>query len=72
MSGRERLLAEIEADRCAAMADSAVQDNAPELGIADEDNSYNPYDKPGHAKPLRLDAGVTARRRAFKRKKRRK
>ena len=67
MSGRESLLAEIEANRQATDADHGVHEPV-ELGMAADDNSYNPYDKPGHAKPLRLEA----RRMTFRRKKRRK
>jgi hypothetical protein len=74
MSGRESLLAEIEARRRAqAKQDSSdkIEILAADLSLAPEDTSYNPYDKPGAAKPLSTDSGAMLRRRALRKKKRR-
>ncbi len=71
MSDRERLLAELEARRQAAPAEQKLEILAADLSLAVEDTSYNPYDNPGHAKPLRLDGVMNARRAAVKRRKRR-
>ena len=65
MSGRQTHLAEIEARRRAAAKDQEIDILSAELSLAPEDNSYNPYDKPGPAKPLRFDA----RRRKPKRRR---
>ena len=79
MSGRESLLAGIEARRRAqAKKDQAKKDKtqdveilAADLTLAPEDTSYDPYDKPGAAKPLDIDSDVTIRRKALRNKKRR-
>ena len=74
MSGRQTLLAEIEARRRAqAKKDKTEQVEilAADLTLAPDDTSYNPYDKPGAAKPLDVDSDVTIRRKALRNKKRR-
>ena len=74
MSGRQTLLAEIEARRRAqAQKDKTEQVEilAADLTLAPEDTSYNPYDKPGAAKPLDVDSDVTIRRKALRNRKRR-
>ena len=70
MSGRQSLLAEIEAKRRAAAKKDDIEVLAADLSIAPEETSYDPYDKPGHAKPLDIDSDVTFRRKALKKKKR--
>jgi hypothetical protein len=74
MSGRESLLAEIEARR-RAQAQKESSDNievlAADLSLAPEDTSYDPYDKPGAAKPLNTDSGAKLRRKALRYRKRR-
>ena len=69
MSGRQSLLAEIEAKRRAAAEKDEVEVLAADLSIAPEETSYDPYDKPGHAKPLDIDPDVTFRRKALKKKR---
>ena len=69
MSGRQSLLAEIEAKRRAAAKKDDVEILAADLSIAPEETSYDPYDKPGHAKPLDIDPDVTFRRKALKKKR---
>ena len=75
MSGRESLLAEIEARR-RAQAKKDMTDHvevlAADLTLAPDDTSYDPYDKPGPAKPLDVDRGATIRRKALRRDKRRR
>lgn len=71
MSGRQRLLAEIEAQRLASNPDHIADLPADGLSLEPDDNSYNPYDKPLLAKPLREDLGATARRRLLEKRKRR-
>lgn len=72
MSTRQTLLADIEARRRAqATADQNASPDA-ELDIAPEDNSYNPYDHPGPAKPLDVDSAITIRRKALRKLKRRR
>ena len=72
MSGRQRHLAEIEARARAAAPDPEIEILAADLSIAPEDSSYDPYNKPGPAKPLRVDVeGLKARRRILKKLKRR-
>ena len=74
MSGRQTLLAEIQARRRAqAKKDKTEQVEilAADLTLAPDDTSYNPYDKPGAAKPLDIDSDVTIRRKALRNKKRR-
>jgi hypothetical protein len=71
MSGRETLLAEIEARRRAQAKKNKtdqVEILAADLSLAPEDTSYNPYDKPGAAKPLDLDGDATIRRKALRNK----
>ncbi len=74
MSGRESLLAEIEARRRAQAQkgkNGEVEILAADLSIAPEDTSYDPYDKPGPAKPLNTDRGIKLRGKALSSKKRR-
>ena len=74
MSGRQTLLAEIEARRRAqAQKDSTgtVEILAGDLALEPDDTSYDPYDKPGAAKPLDIDRGAKPRRKAFLKKRRR-
>lgn len=66
MSGRQSLLAEIEAKRRAAAEKDDIEVLAADLTIAPDENAYNPYDKPGHAKPLDIDSDVTIRRKVLK------
>ena len=70
MSGRQSHLAEIEAKRRAAAKKDDVEVLAADLSIAPEEESYDPYDKPGHAKPLNVEPDVTFRRKALKKNKR--
>ena len=73
MSGRQSLLAEIEARRRAQakqdMTDE-VEILAADLTLAPDDNSYNPYDKPAAAKPLDVDSDTTLRRKALRKRRR--
>ncbi|MEJ2129180.1 MAG: hypothetical protein P8X81_10080 [Woeseiaceae bacterium] len=69
MSGRQSLLAEIEAKRRAAAKKDDVEVLAADLSIAPDESSYDPYDKPGHAKPLDVDSEVAFRRKALKKKR---
>ena len=71
MSGRQRLLAEIEAQRLASKPDPIADLPADGLSLEPDDNSYNPYDKPLFAKPLREEQCANARRRLLKNRKRR-
>ena len=75
MSGRQSLLAEIEARR-RAQAKKDMTDQievlAADLTLAPDDNSYDPYDKPGPAKPLDVDRGLKTRRKVSRRDKRRR
>lgn len=69
MSGRQTLLAEIEArQRLAAKGETEIL--TTDLTIATDDDGYNPYDKPGHAKPLNVDRASAIRRKALKLKRR--
>lgn len=75
MSGRQSLLAEIEARRRAQarMEETGqVEILAADLTLLPEDTSYDPYDKPGAAKPLDVDSDGTLRLRALRKHKRRK
>ena len=75
MSGRQSLLAEIEARRRAQAKKEQtdqVEVLAAELTLAPEDTSYNPYDKPGAAKPLDIDSAATIRRKALSKNRRRR
>jgi hypothetical protein len=65
MSGRQTLLAEIEARQRSA-AKSEIEVLAVDLTIASDEEGYDPYDKPGHAKPLSIDRAATIRRKALK------
>jgi len=69
MSGRQSLLAEIEAKRRAAAKRDEVEVLAADLSIAPDETSYNPYDKPGHAKPLDIEPDVTFRRKVLNKKR---
>ena len=59
MTGRERLLAEIEAKRLEEekrkRAGKPVEILSAELRIAADDAGYDPYDNPSHAKPLDVE-----------------
>lgn len=71
MSGRQSHLAEIEAKRrAAAKKRDDIDILAAELSIAPDESSYNPYDKPGHAKPLDFDRDLVDRRKALKKRRR--
>jgi len=69
MSGRQTSLAEIEARQRSA-AKSEIEVLAVDLTIASDEEGYDPYDKPGHAKPLSIDRAATIRRKALKSKRR--
>jgi len=71
MSGRQGLLAEIEAKRRNLAGNDDIDIVAAELSLANEDDGYNPYDKPGHAKPLDVEGGSTVRLKALKKRRRR-
>lgn len=71
MSGRQRLLAEIEAQRRASEHEHIGDLPADGLSLEPDDNSYNPYDKPVLAKPMREERGASLRRRLLKFGKRR-
>jgi hypothetical protein len=43
---------------------------AADLTLAPEDTSYDPYDKPGAAKPLNTDGDATIRLKALRQRKR--
>jgi hypothetical protein len=68
MSDRQRHLAGIEDRRRAEAARRPVETVAADLGLVPEDTSYNPYDNPGPAKPLRLEPDSRARRRVRERR----
>jgi hypothetical protein len=70
MSGRQSLLAEIEAKRRGAATRHEIEVLDAELTLASEDTGYNPYDRPGPAKPLDVESGVTVRLKALKRRRR--
>lgn len=59
MTGRQRLLAEIEAKRLEAekrkQARKPVKVLSTDLRIAADETGYDPYDNPGHAKPLDIE-----------------
>ncbi len=59
MTGRERLLAEIEAKRLEAenrkRARKSVKVLNTDLRLAADESGYDPYDNPGHAKPLDVE-----------------
>ena len=69
MSGRQTLLAEIAARQRSAVK-GEIEVLAADLTIASDNDGYNPYDKPGPAKPLTVDRAATIRRRALKPKRR--
>ena len=69
MSGRQTLLAEIEARQQSA-ATGEIELHAVDLTIASDEEGYDPYDKPGHAKPLTIDGAATIRRKALRPKRR--
>ena len=70
MSGRQSLLAEIEAKRRSAADKDDIEVLAAEFSFALEDTGYDPYDRPGPANPLDVDGDVTIRLKALKRKRR--
>jgi len=59
MTGRERLLAEIEAKRLEAekrkRAGKPIEVLNTDLRIAADNAGYDPYDNPSHAKPLDVE-----------------
>jgi hypothetical protein len=67
---RQSLLAEIEAKRRGAATRHEIEVLDAELTLASEDTGYNPYDRPGPAKPLDVEIGVTVRLKALKRRRR--
>ncbi|MDH3612994.1 MAG: hypothetical protein OES10_06890 [Gammaproteobacteria bacterium] len=67
MTGRESLLAEIEAKRREKAAER-IEVLTADLTFAADNTGYNPYDNPGPPKPLDVDG--TLRRRALKSRKR--
>jgi hypothetical protein len=69
MSGRQHLLAEIEAKRRNAAKTNEIEVLAAELTLAHEDSGYDPYDRPGSAKPLEVDGGATTRLKALKKRR---
>ena len=69
MSGRESLLAEIEAKRRTMARNDDVEILSVELSLANEDSGYDPYDKPGSAKPLDVDSVGTIRLKALRKKR---
>lgn len=71
MSGRQSLLAEIEAKRRSAAVEDDIEVLAAEFTLAHEESGYDPYDRPGPAKPLDVDGEVTIKFKALKRKRRR-
>jgi len=72
MSGRQNLLAEIEAKRRNVARIDGVEVLSVELSLANEDTGYDPYDKPGSAKPLDVDGTATIRLKALNKRPRRK
>jgi hypothetical protein len=70
MSGRQSLLAGLEAKRRAAAEKDEIEILAADLSLAPDESSYDPYDKPGHAKPLDIDSDVTFRRKSLSKKRR--
>ena len=71
MTSRERLLAEIEAKRLEAekrrRAGMPVDILGADLRIAADDAGYDPYDNPGHAKPLDVERRGEASRKIRRR-----
>ncbi len=65
MSGRQTLMAEIEARRRSEAKDE-IEVLAVDLAIASDEDGYNPYDTPGHSKPLAVDCNPTIRRKTLK------
>lgn len=72
MSGRQHLLAEIEARRRDAAKTNEVEVLATELTLAHEETGYDPYDCPGSAKPLDVDGGATVGLKALRKRRFRK
>jgi len=58
MSGRESLLAELEAKR-REQAEKTAEGHDSGLASDVDDAGYDPYDNPGHAKPLNVDQRMT-------------
>jgi len=69
MSGRERLLAEIEAKRRNMARKDDVDVLSVELSLVDDEDGYDPYDKPGSAKPLNVDTAGTVRLKALRKRR---
>ena len=69
MSGRQILMAEIEARRRSEAKDE-IEVLAADLAIVSDEDGYNPYDKPGHSKPLSIEIDATTRRKALRQKRR--
>lgn len=60
MTGRQTLLAEIEAKR-RKQAEDPIEVLQADLSCCAEDAGYNPYDNPGPAKPLSVDHDPSSR-----------
>jgi hypothetical protein len=71
MSARQSLLAEIEAKRLSAANKDDIEVLAAEVALVQEETGYDPYDRPGPAKPLDVDGDATTKFRPLKRKRRR-
>ena len=61
MSARATLLAELEARR-REQVEEAVEILDADLRPGVDDTGHNPYDNPGHAKPLNVDRPKKTRR----------
>jgi len=68
MTGRQTLLAEIEAKRREDAAEP-VEVLQAEYICSAEDAGYNPYDNPGPAKPLSVDREASARLKSAKKRR---
>jgi len=68
MTGREALLAEIEAERRNNAAEP-VEVLQADLVYSAEEAGYNPYDNPGPAKPLSVERDVSASSKGVKKRR---
>ena len=68
MTGRETLLAEIEAERRKNAAEP-VEVLQVDLIYSAEEAGYNPYDNPGPAKPLSVERDVSTSRNGAKKRR---
>jgi hypothetical protein len=66
MTGRQSLLADIEAKRRKRTADRIEVLSAGISFSPTENIGYNPYDNPGPAKPLDVDTDAAIRRKTLK------